>query len=241
MLNFKEAIVEYRYFDNNGAPVDDEVKASITIGRTEGNTFGDYWHAIDRQGYRIGAAKAVEDAVKLGSIETISDAAKLADVKIKRGDLSSGGIRYKQDVFVNGDHVATFMPNRWGQGYSLRDISGMSVHVQGEGLRHIRNAEVSLKFNMPVIVRQWLELIPTQDDIDERNRLKAEKQAREDAQDAEDARVELIKDNAEDLLGASQRLVKLLMGDEGFAGPEEFVIAVEYLGQVVDRANGKTK
>jgi len=214
MMNFTGNIVERRYFDHNGKRASSiDTHAAITIARTEGNNYGDYWHALDAEGYRIGQAKTVESAVKIGSTKVISDAAMTANIKIKRGDMHTMHTRYSQKVFVDGVHVATFTPS-YGREYTLRDVSGETVCIQGTGHHRHVIAEVSGQSEMTVTVRRWLELIPNDDDIADRKTADLAADDALAAEIAEGKRIDLIKDNAEDLLealeGAADRLENML-------------------------------
>lgn len=195
MIRFKDAIIEYRYFDQNGDQVHDKDLTQIVIARTDGQDFGAYWHALHpRQRHRIGQAKTIEEAVKIGSIQTISDNAATVSIRLERGDLGPDGRRYNRRVFVDGVHIATFKPSPLFAEYYLVDGAGEAVYVQD--IHRRIGAEVSNQAGMVHLVRQWLELIPDEHEIEERRRKRIKKEQREAAEAAEAKRIFVIQRHA---------------------------------------------
>jgi|TARA_Y100000310_G_C20704273_1_gene833459 hypothetical protein len=207
MLNFHDAIVEHKFFDNNGRQMNPSKAefAVITLARTEGNSFGDKWHAIAGVGgHRVGGDgdKNMKGALRWGLVTVISDKAAQADVVIERGfQTDKYTSRYDQRVVVDGEHVATFTPYS-GNEYILRDRSGEAVLVHPEAYGYGRHAVVLKKADMLDTVRKWFEVIPSDKDIAKREA--AEKQAEEDkaAEQAESDRIWKIQQAGPELLEA---------------------------------------
>lgn len=245
MSKFEDAIVEYKYFDNNLKKVTSRRHADVMIGRTDDRYFGRKWFAIDPNGHFNLGSGTVSRMKRLGSTKVISDAAREASIEFVDDGYTRHGNKKTRGIIVDGKRVGAFVPKNFGgAGYRIHDLSGEYVEVPGSYTRRLADADRQADFEM--VVRKWLEIIPTQKQIDKREAdLVAAKQAEEE-EAAENRRVLNIKNHGEELLGALKSAEQYLVAwemDSSLTEPTRKVVSrdLEKLRKAVANAEGTSE
>lgn len=124
---------------------------------------------------------------------------------------SSSRIIYDQEVYEDGEHIATFC-KRSGKGYFLRDIGGDLVkRVRHNGVGSIVKAQAQADFDF--LIERNRQFIPTREEVEERAaaKVKAEDEAFErNVVAAKSKVVELRSDEMFELLKKSAKVDPLL-------------------------------